>query len=52
MPKDILQLNPKLMHKYKVAAPLVLPFMLLAIIFTGCKTVINPMVKNYTDPYH
>ena len=40
------------MHKYKVAAPLVLPFMLLAIIFTGCKTVINPMVKNYTDPYH
>jgi len=26
--------------------------LLLAIAFTGCKIIVNPMVKNYTDPYH
>jgi len=25
---------------------------MMIIVFSGCKVVVNPLVKNYTDPYH
>jgi pimeloyl-ACP methyl ester carboxylesterase len=40
------------MNTHKIISLCCISAVILTIVFTGCRAIVNPIVKNYIDPYH